>query len=103
MRTWWSSTAAIAAGVLLVLGLSAAAACDHDGGLEAADTDTGERDCEEMDEHYCECYPDDCQEWLAGSAHDSCEEDVYGWWECAWACDEIEACESWDDCVGECG
>ena len=92
--TWWSSTAAIAAGVLLVLGLSAAAACDDSNDPELAT-------CEEYGEKVHDCHED----LDAAGVAETCEEDLaagHPLFECYLACDLDTDCDNFQCCTDAC-
>jgi hypothetical protein len=91
--TWWSSTAAIAAGVLLVLGLSAAAGCDEDKPYEAT--------CEEQAQHEIDCgvYDDESFDFLVEQCENAAGLETY---DCYSKCDVDLSCDDYDCCQAKC-
>lgn len=92
--TWWSSTAAIAAGVLLVLGLSAAAGCEDDKPYKAT--------CEEQAQQAVDC--GDIEPESFDSEVEFCENaaglELY---DCVSGCDVDLSCDDYDCCWLKCG
>lgn len=93
VRTWWSSAVAIAAGVLLVLGLSAAAGCEDDKPYEAT--------CEEQIQKEIDCgfiEVDDFDLWV-----DGCEEDRgLDLFDCQRGCNVDQSCGDYECCFQKC-